>query len=83
MSSGDFVQADRAEGARLVELPTEGFGFGFDALVAAHRLARCRPGVVVFRQDVGDDGVQHERPAVLAVYGQVPDGWLAADRVAA
>lgn len=57
MSSGDFVQADRAEGARLVELPTEGFGFGF--------------------------GVQHGRPAVVAVHGQVPDGWLAADRVAA
>ena len=83
MSSGYFVQAYKAKGTRLVGQPTEGFGLADEALAAARRLARWRAGTVVFRQDVGDDGIQRGRPAVLAVHGRVPDGWLTADRAAA
>ena len=83
MSSGYFVQAYKAKGNRLVGQPTEGFGFADEALAAARRLARWRAGIVVFRQEVEDGGIQRGRPAVLAVHGRVPDDWLTADRVAA
>ncbi len=83
MSAGYFVQAYKAKGARLVGQPTEGFSFVDEALAAARRLARWRAGIVVFRQDVDGDGIQRGRPAVLAVHGTVPDGWLEVERVAA
>ena len=83
MSSGYFVQAYKAKGVRVVGQPTEGFGFADEALTAARRLARWRTGIVVFRQEVDDDGIQRGRPTVIAVHGQVPDGWLAAKRVVA
>ncbi len=83
MSAGYFVQAYKAKGARLVGQPTEGFGFVDEALTAARRLARWRAGIVVFRQDVDDYGIQRGRPAVLAVHGTVPDGWQAAEKAVA
>ncbi len=83
MAAGFFVQAYKAKGARLIGQPTEGFGFFDEALTAARRLSRWRVGIVVFQQEVDGDGVQRGRPAVLAIHGQVPDGWLAAERVAA
>ncbi|WP_237477697.1 hypothetical protein [Lichenibacterium dinghuense] len=83
MSAGYFVQTYKARGARLVGQPTEGYGFADEALAAARRLARWRAGIVVFLQEVDDEGVQRGRPAVLAIHGQVPEGWLAAERAAA
>ena len=83
MSVGYFVQAYKAKGLRLVGQPTEGFSFVDEAMAAARRLARWRAGIVVFRQEVDGDGVQRGRPAVLAVHGTVPEGWLAAERIAA
>ena len=83
MPAGYFVQAYKAKGNRLVGQPTEGFGYVDEALTAARKLARWRAGIVVFRQEVGDDGLQRGRPAVLAVHGQVPDGWLSAEKAVA
>ena len=83
MSAGYFVQAYKAKGARLVGQPTEVYGFVDEALAAARHLARWRAGIVVFRQSVDDDGIQRGRPAVLAVHGTVPDGWLAAKQAVA
>ena len=83
MSAGYFVQAYKAKGTRLVGQASEGYGYADEALAAAERLARWRGGVVVFRQEIGDDGLQRGRPAVLTVHGNVPDGWLAVERVAA
>ena len=83
MSSGYFVQAYKAKGPRLVGQPTEGFGFADEALAVARRLARWRAGIVVFRQEVDGDGVQRGRPAVLTIHGNVPEGWIAAERAAA
>ena len=78
-----FVQAYKAKGTRLVGQPTERFGFVDEALAAARHLGRWRVGIAVFRQDVDDEGVQVGRPAVLAIHGQVPGGWLAAERIVA
>lgn len=83
MSAGYFLQAYKAKGTRLVGQPTESFGFADEALAVARRLARWRAGIVVFRQEVGDGGIQRGRPAVLAVHGQVPNGWLASERAVA
>ncbi len=83
MTAAYFVQAYKAKGARLLGQPTERFGFVDEALVAAGRLARWRAGIVVFRQHVDDEGIQRGSPAVLAVHGQVPDGWLTAEEAAA
>ncbi len=83
MSAGYFVQAYKSKGARLVGQPTDSYGFVDEALTAARRLACWRAGIVVFRQEVDDDGVQRGRPAVLAVHGTVPGGWRAAERIAA
>ncbi len=83
MTAAYFIQAYKAKGPRLVGQPTERFGFVDEALVAAGRLARWRAGIVVFRQDVDDDGIQRGSPAVLAVHGQVPDGWLTAEKAVA
>jgi hypothetical protein len=74
MGTAYFIQAYKAKGSWLVGQPTEGFGFVDEALNAGRRLARWRAGIVVFRQEVGDDGIQRGRPAVLAVHGTVPDG---------
>ena len=83
MSSGYFVQAYKAKGNRLVGQPTESFSFADEALDAAKRLARWRAGIVVLRQDVDEAGIQHGRPAVLAIHGQVPEGWLTAEQAVA
>ena len=83
MASGYFVQAYKAKGIRLVGQATEGFGYADEALSAARRLSRWRAGIVVFRQEVDDEGFQRGRPAVLAVHGRVPADWLAAERAAA
>ncbi len=83
MSAAYFVQAYKAKGTRLVGQPTEGFGFADKAMTAARRLARWRAGVVMFRQAVDENGIQHGRPAVLAVHGQVPQGWLTAEKAVA
>ena len=83
MTSGYFVQPYKAKGARLVGQATEAYGYADEALSAAERLARWRAGIVVFRQEIDDAGFQRGRPAVLAVHGRVPTGWLATDRVAA
>lgn len=83
MRAAFFVQAYKAKGPRLVGQPTEPYGDADEALAAGGRLARWRVGVVVFRQEVDAEGAQRGLPAVLAVHGQVPDGWRARDRVAA
>ncbi len=83
MSAAYFVQAYKAKGRRLLGQPTERFGFVDEALATAGRLARWRAGIVVFRQDVDDDGVQRGRPVVLAVHGTVPMGWTVAEMAAA
>ena len=83
MSAGYFVQAYKARGARLVGQPTEGFGLADQALTAARRLARWRTGIVVFRQDVDDAGIQRGLPAVLVIHGQVPEEWFAVEKAVA
>ncbi len=83
MSAGYFVQAYKSKGARLVGQPTEGYDFVDEARAAAKRMAPWRAGIVVFRQEVDDAGVQRGRPAVLAVHVTVPEGWLAAEKAAA
>lgn len=83
MGAAYFVQAYKAKGTRLLGQPTERFGFVDEALSSAKRLHRWRAGIVVFRQEVGDDGLQRGHPTVLTVYGTVPDGWLAAERAMA
>lgn len=83
MSTGYFIQAYKAKGTRLAGQPTERFGFVDEALTAARHIARWRAGVVLFRQEVDYDGMQRGRPTVLAVHGQVPEGWLAAEKAVA
>ena len=82
MSAGYFVQVYKAKGTRLVGQSLDEYGYADEALAAARRLIRWRAGIVVFWQDVSDDGLQRGRPAVLAVHGRVPEGWLPAVKVA-
>ena len=78
-----FVQPYKAKGSKLVGQASLGFAHADQALAEAARLAPWRAGVVVFRQEVDGEGVQRGRPATLAIHGYVPQGWTAAERIAA
>ena len=77
------VQAYKAKGSRLVGQASTAFEDPDDALAEGAHLARWRAGVVVLRQDVDDDGMRRGRPIVLAIHGQVPEGWFDNERAAA
>ena len=83
MSTGYFLQAYKAKGARLVGQASEGYDYADEALKAAKRLARWRAGIVVLRREIDDEGIPCGLPAVLAIHGTVPEGWLSAERAAA
>ena len=83
MSAAYFVQAYKAKGTRLVGQAAESYGYADEAMTAAKRLARWRAGIVVLRREVDDEGIPRGLPAVLAIHGTVPEGWLVAERVAA
>ncbi len=83
MSTGYFVQAYKAKGTASSGSRPRASAWPIEALAAARRLARWRAGIVVFRQDVDDAGLQRGLPAVLAIHGQVPEGWFAAERAVA
>ena len=78
-----FVQAYKAKGTRLVGQASESYRHADKALTAAKRLARWRAGIVVLMREVDDDGIPRGIPAVLAIHGMVPEGWLVAERAVA
>ncbi|RYC30230.1 hypothetical protein D3273_19860 [Lichenibacterium minor] len=83
MSACYFVQAYKAKGSRLIGQASESYGYADEALAAAKRLARWRAGIVVLQRELDDEGIPRGLPRVLAIHGQVPQGWDEAERAVA
>ena len=70
-----LVQPYLAKATGLVAQPAQAFADAASARRAGWRLARYKAGVVVLSQSVDLLSTRGERPAVLAIYGRVPESW--------
>lgn len=77
-----IVQTYRAKAERLVAQPAEFYDDEASARAAARRIARFRAGVVLASQSVDLITGQRQRPAALAIHGQVPPAWGGLGRAA-